>query len=169
MVFVEWPCCGCYVDADGTPPRRSLVRNWNWLLVFSGIGMVIIEVILGAATGFDFALVGGCLMAGGAAGLLTGSFNIGLATTGVLAFLYIAFFRKYIRSKLTAPDKPGNLDSIIGRSALVTEPIAPHRPGQVKVGDEVWRAALPQGVAESKSAGETVRVESIDGVTLLVR
>lgn len=145
------------------------MKNWNWLMIFAGIGMVIIEVVLGAATGFDFALVGACLVAGGGVGLLTGSVKIGLATTGVLAFVYIAFFRKYVRSKLTATGKSSNVDSLVGQIALVTEPVGPHKPGQVKVRDELWRASLAEGTMETKSTGETVRVESIDGVTLRVR
>jgi membrane-bound serine protease (ClpP class) len=145
------------------------LRNWNWLLVFAGIGMIIVEVLLGAATGFDFALVGACLVLGGGAGLLFGSVKLGLATTAALAFIYIAFFRRYIRSKVTAAGKPSNVDAILGRTAVVTEPIAPHKPGQVRVGDELWRAALADGVTETRSAGESVRVETVDGVTLLVR
>jgi membrane-bound serine protease (ClpP class) len=150
-------------------PGRFPVKNWNWLLVFGGLGMVIIEVLLGAASGFDFALVGACLILGGGAGLLLGSFKTGLLVTTVLGFVYIAFFRKYIRSKFTAADKPSNIDSIVGRQALVTEMIAPGKAGQVKVGDELWRAALAEGLQETKSAGESVKVESVDGVTLQVR
>lgn len=145
------------------------MKDWNWLLVFAGMGMVIIEVLMGAATGFDFALMGACLILGGGAGLLVGSAKIGLLTTAVLGFVYITFLRKYIRSKLTATDKPSNVDAILGRKAIVVEPIAPDKPGQVKVGDELWRAALVEGIRESKSAGESVQIESVDGVTLHVR
>ena len=102
-------------------------------------------------------------------GLLTGSVNIGLATTSILGTVYIVFFRKYVRSKLSAEDKPSNVDSILGRNALVTEAIAPNKPGQVKVSGELWRAILADGSSETKSAGENVSVVSIDGVTLHVR
>src|SRR5579864_1722935 len=46
--------------------RRSFpVGNWvNWLLVIGGIVCVIIELALGALTGFDLALVGGSLAVG---------------------------------------------------------------------------------------------------------
>lgn len=145
------------------------MKNWNWLMIFAGIGMVMVEVILGAATGFDFALVGVCMVAGGGVGLLTDSVRMGLATTGALAFVYIAFFRKYVRSKLTAAGKPSNVDSLVGSVGLVTEPVGPHKPGQVKVGDELWRASLAEGITETKTPGESVRVESIEGVTLRVR
>ena len=161
-----------YADAMLTPTQSAAeapMKNWNWLMVFAGMGMVIIEVILGAATGFDFALMGGCLILGGAAGLLAGSVKVGLAATAVLGSIYIIFLRKYIRSKLTATDKPSNVDSILGRKGIVVEPVTPDKAGQVKVGDELWRATLVDGVRETKSAGESVQIESIDGVTLHVR
>ena len=48
--------------------------NWvNWSLVIAGIICVIIELAMGAMTGFDLALVGAALAVGGGIGLLTGS------------------------------------------------------------------------------------------------
>ena len=44
----------------------------NWLLVIGGIVCVIIELALGALTGFDLALVGASLAVGGAIGLFAG-------------------------------------------------------------------------------------------------
>ena len=53
--------------------------NWlNWVLVIGGFVCVIIELALGALTGFDLALVGASLAAGGAVGILFGSANVGL-------------------------------------------------------------------------------------------
>ncbi len=146
------------------------MRNlWNWMLVFSGLGMVLVEVLLGAFTGFDFALVGTCLMVGGGVGLFFGSAKVGLASTAALAAVYLVFFRKYVRSKVTAPDKPSNVDTLIGRKGVVTEEIGPHNAGQVRVGGEVWRATLVEGSQETRAAGQSVVVESVDGVTLHVR
>jgi hypothetical protein len=49
------------------------VGNWvNWLLVIGGIVCVIVELVLGAMTGFDLALIGGSLTIGGGIGLLLG-------------------------------------------------------------------------------------------------
>ena len=44
----------------------------NWLLVIGGIVCVIVELALGAMTGFDLALIGGSLAIGGGIGLLVG-------------------------------------------------------------------------------------------------
>jgi membrane protein implicated in regulation of membrane protease activity len=146
------------------------VRNWvNWSLVIGGVFLVVLEVVLGTITGFDLALIGVSLVAGGAIGLLTGSTKIGLFAAGAFALLYLAFLRRRIRSKLMSPNQPMNTDSLVGKHALVTERIAPHAPGMVRVGDELWRAAVPSGDQTAIEPGSTVTVVSIDGVTLSVK
>jgi len=146
------------------------VRNTlNWLLIGGGLIMIIVEVILGAATGMDFALVGISMAAGGGIGLYFESWRVGMLATAVMAFIYLAFFRKYIRSKLSSPDRPSMTDALVGRTALVTARIADHAPGAVRVGDEVWRAALAPGAGGTREPGDSVVVDAVEGVTLNVR
>jgi membrane protein implicated in regulation of membrane protease activity len=152
--------------------RRTEVNNSvNWILIIVGALAVVAEVILGAVTGFDLALIGCALAAGGAVGLLFGSPELGLLSAGVFSFLYLAFLRRNIRSKLTGPNRATNIDAVIGRTAVVVEPIAPHGAGMVRLGDELWRAALKdegEGAA-AIATGATVVVDSVEGVTLKVR
>lgn len=144
--------------------------NWvNWLLLIGGIVCVIAELALGALTGFDLALIGGSLAAGGAIGLFFHSANAGLISAGALAFVYLAFLRRWLRAKLTVKTTPMNVDAVVGKTALVLKRIAPHEPGQVKVGDEVWRAELAQPEDAPREAGARVTVEAVEGVTLKVR
>lgn len=146
------------------------MNNWvNWSLVIGGVGLVVLEVVLGTVTGFDLALIGVSLVAGGAIGLLAGSTKVGLFSAGAIALIYLAFLRRRIRSKLMSPNKPMNTDSLVGKHALVTERIAPHAPGMVRVGDELWRAAVPPDALAAIEPGSTVTVVSIDGVTLGVK
>jgi membrane protein implicated in regulation of membrane protease activity len=146
------------------------VGNWvNWLLVIVGIICVIIELSLGAFTGFDMALVGGSLAVGGAVGLVTGSAKIGLLAAGVLAFLYLAIFRSWLKSKMTVKNHASNVDAVIGKTGVVTQKIAPREAGQVKVGDELWRAELASAQDAARDTGAEVKVESVEGVTLKVR
>jgi membrane protein implicated in regulation of membrane protease activity len=143
----------------------------NWLLLIVGVLAFVFEVLLGVVTGFDLALLGASLAAGGAVGLLAGSAKVGILSAGLLAFAYLAFFRRRIRSRLLVTHTPSNADAVLGRTGVVTDRIAPHAPGRIKVGDEVWRARLAHD-AEGEPArepGATVTVESIDGVTLNVR
>src|SRR5215470_13377381 len=87
-----------------------LMVNWvNWLLVIFGIACVIAEVALGAITGFDLALIGGCLVVGGGIGLAFGSANVGLFAAGGLALIYFGLFRGWIRSKLQSHHQASNV------------------------------------------------------------
>ena len=143
----------------------------NWILIITGAVAVVGEVLLGAATGFDLALIGVALAAGGSLGLLFGSTQVGLFSAGAFAFLYLAFLRRRIRSRLTGPNRATNIDAVIGRTAVVTERIAPNAAGRVRLGDELWRASLRDEGQDAAAIepGATVVVDSVEGVTLRVR
>ena len=144
--------------------------NWvNWLLVIGGIVCVIIELALGALTGFDLALLGASLAVGGGIGLLAGSAKIGLIAAGALALLYLAVFRSWLKAKLTVKDQASNVDAVVGKTGVVTKRIAVREPGMVKVGAEIWRAELTGGDESARDAGAVVMVQSVEGVTLRVR
>jgi membrane protein implicated in regulation of membrane protease activity len=146
------------------------VSNWvNWLLVIGGAVCVIVELAMGAFTGFDLVLVGISLATGGGLGFIFGSEKIGLLSAGGLALVYFVFLRSWMRKRLTVKDHPSNVDAVVGRTGVVTARIAPHEPGQVKVGDEIWRAELAQADGAAHTPGEKVTVESVEGVTLKVR
>jgi membrane protein implicated in regulation of membrane protease activity len=146
------------------------VGNWvNWLLVIGGIVCVIVELALGAFTGFDLALAGGSLAVGGGIGLLTGSGKIGLLSAGGLALVYLAVFRSWLKARLTVRDQPSNVDAVLGKTCVVTKRIAPREAGLVKLGSEEWRAELVSAEDVAKDVGATVRVDSVEGVTLKVR
>src|SRR5260370_20809980 len=76
------------------------VGNWvNWLLVIGGIVCVIVELALGAATGFDLALIGGSLTIGGAVGFFSGSARIGLFAAGGLLLGVFVLFRGWLTGR----------------------------------------------------------------------
>jgi membrane protein implicated in regulation of membrane protease activity len=146
------------------------VGNWvNWLLVIGGLVCVIIELALGALTGLDLALVGGSLTVGGVIGLLAGSARVGLLAGGVLALVYLAIFRSWLKSRLTVKNIASNVDAVVGKTGVVTKRIAPSEPGMVKVGAEVWRAELAGAEDAARDLGANVTVQSVEGVTLKVR
>ncbi len=146
------------------------MRNFfNWMLIAGGFVMIIVELILGAATGFDFALIGVSLAVGGGVGIFFESTRVGLVAAGTFTILYFAFLRRVVRSKLSSPNQPSNADALIGRTGLVTVRISEQVVGEVKVGDEVWRAALAHNATGPREAGAEIKVDSIEGVTLHVR
>lgn len=144
--------------------------NWvNWFLLIGGVIFIIVELALGAFTGFDLALVGASLVTGGALGLVFSSAHVGLISAAALAFIYLAFLRRWMRKRLTVKDHASNVDAVVGKTGVVTARIAAHEPGQIKVGDEVWRAELAHAGDAARNPGEKVVVESVEGVTLKVR
>ena len=138
-------------------------------MVIGGLICVIIELALGALTGLDLALVGGSLTIGGTIGLLAGSARIGLLAGGVLALVYLAIFRSWLKSQLTVKNIASNVDAVVGKTGVVTKRIAPSEPGMVKVGAEVWRAELAGAEDVARDLGAQVTVQSVEGVTLKVR
>ena len=144
--------------------------NWvNWLLVIAGIVCVIVELALGAMTGFDLALIGGSMAIGGAVGLITVSGKVGLLAAGTLALVYLAIFRRWLRAKLTGKEQPTNVDAVVGKTGVVTQRITAREPGMIRVAGEIWRAALAGTEDGAREPGATVTVESVEGVTLKVR
>jgi membrane protein implicated in regulation of membrane protease activity len=85
-----------------------------------------------------------------------------------LSLVYLALFRKWLRVKLTVQHRPSNIDAIVGTQGVVIKRIAPREAGLVKLGSEVWRAELAADDVP-RDTGTTVKVQSVEGVTLKVR
>lgn len=136
----------------------------SYLLIVIGVGCIILELILGVATGFDLFLVGLTLIVGGGVGLGTGSVKMGFLTTGVLSLGYVVFGRSLIKDRLKIQTTRTNADALLGQAGRVAKMIGPGHPGQVKVEGEVWRAEADHAL----DAGQEVVVESVSGVTLKV-
>ncbi len=68
---------------------------------------------------------------------------------------------QHTRPRVNTPDA-----GLIGRHGVLTEPGS--AGPRVRVGDSDWSARLPRDVADSP-AGTRVRVEGVDGTTLVVR
>jgi membrane protein implicated in regulation of membrane protease activity len=97
-------------------------NSLNWILLIVGVLAFVAEVVLGAATGFDLALLGASLAAGGAVGLLFGSPKVGLFAAGVFAFS-ISCSPKAHSFQVVEPARAVDVDALLGKSALVTERI----------------------------------------------
>jgi membrane protein implicated in regulation of membrane protease activity len=140
----------------------------NWILIIGGAVLILIEVLLGAATGFDFLLIGSALLLGGLFGLLLKSASLGVAAAGVLALAYVFFGRRHVRSRFGRPNMPSNTDSLIGKTVRVVEPIRAGHPGRVKHEGEEWRAESARPSATVLDTGTEARIVRIDGVTVFV-
>jgi membrane protein implicated in regulation of membrane protease activity len=70
-------------------------------------------------------------------------------------------------SRLEIPPRPDDLDTVVGKVALVVEPMPPGSFGRVEMRGTAWSAKNigPQPLA----SGERVKVEQVDGLILGVR
>ena len=143
--------------------------SWNWLLIVVGALLILLEVILGAATGFDLLLIGSAVLLGGVLGLVTGSVVAGAAAAGVLALLYVFLGRRRIRARFVRSGVETNTDALIGRAARVVQPVTDLEAGRVEVDGEVWRAKLASPQDGPIAAGGIARIQRIDGVTVFVK
>lgn len=141
----------------------------NWVLIIVGALAVLTEVVLGGFAGFDLVLIGTCIAAGGAIGLACHDVRIGYAAGAALSVVYIVVGRRWVRARMRRPSVQTNTDALIGQRGLVTGEIAQHAPGQVRVDGQVWRAQGPDTETSPIRVGTEVVIESVNGVTLLVR
>ena len=142
---------------------------WDWVLIVTGALLVLVEVAFGGFAGFDLVLIGSAFIIGGIAGMMLKNPALGFVTAAVLCLLYIGLGRRLVRKRMLTKPIPSNADALIGLKGIVTQRIAPHAPGQVRVRDEVWRAAPAAGIDGPLENGTEVTVTAVDGVTLQVR
>jgi membrane protein implicated in regulation of membrane protease activity len=143
--------------------------NWNWLLIAAGAVLILVEVALGGFAGFDVVLIGSAFVLGGAIGLITGSATTGFVVASALCVLYIAIGRRWVRARMQHRATASNVDALLGQKGLVMARLSDQEAGQVKVADETWRARPAAGIAGPFEPGTVVTVDSVDGVTLLVK
>jgi membrane protein implicated in regulation of membrane protease activity len=141
----------------------------NYFLAVVGVIAIIMEVLLGAPTGFDLLLIGVIFLLGAGVGVLFKSFIFALMAIIFLSFFYVIFGRGVIKNKLFSEDKKTGADRLVGKEAVVVKEITKNKAGQVKVEGEIWRAVIDEVSDDSTIAvGEHVGITSISGVTLTV-
>ena len=146
-----------------------MIVNWNWVLLLAGALMILVEVLLGGFSGFDLVLIGSAFVLGGGIGLMTGSALVGFVVASALCLAYIALGRRWVRDRIRGRRVASNVDALVGQQGLVTQRVATHEAGQVKVKDETWRAVPAAGVHGPFEPGHVVTVAGVEGVTLQVR
>jgi len=144
--------------------------NANWV----GMGFVILAFVLFV---LDIkAPTHGVLTFGGIASFVLGAFllfntpemEVPWATIITLALLTATFFAFAMTKALQAQRRPPatGLESLIGRTALVRQPVGAGQEGMVLVEGELWRAESESGPL---ATGEKVVITSRDGYRLRVR
>jgi membrane protein implicated in regulation of membrane protease activity len=137
---------------------------WGWVVVGA--------VLLGAelfvvATDFYLVFIG---VAAVAVGLVAWT-GVGLpvwgewALFGALAVLLLVFFRGWAKARWGATARVD--DTLVGEQGVALEALAPGSGGRVELRGSPWSGRNAGGTAIG--AGERVRVERVEGLTLHVR
>lgn len=133
-----------------------------WLTALVAFG--VIEASTAALVSVWF--MGGALGAMIAA-LLGASIGIQLAVFAVVSAALLAGLRPFVQKYLKPRTVPTNVDSLIGRTAVVVEEIDNlHATGTVRIDSVLWMARSAQD--QTIPVGATVRVERIEGVKVFV-
>jgi membrane-bound serine protease (ClpP class) len=134
------------------------------------IGLLLAEMLL--PTGGVLAVVGAAgLVAAGVVALGDDSASAdyigpGLITLGVLSLITSIFIgRKVVAAHRDEPVRTG-WEELIGRDADVRQTLRPE--GQIWVDGALWKARVADGEPQVE-IGNRVRIESIDGLTLVVK
>ena len=140
------------------------------VLALIGIGLLLAELLL--PTGGVLAVLGAAgLVAGGVVALSSDASNadfigpalITLGLASVVVFFFVA--RKVVAAHRDEPVRAGS-EELVGALAEARSTIDPE--GQVWIEGALWRAHLGDG-AEPVRLGDRVRVDAVEGLTLVVR
>ncbi len=143
----------------------DFIIEWLWLVfIVFGILLAVTELIFGVDTSLDLVLIGSTFLIGGFIAWLTNSWVVAPITTGVICVAYLAIGRRYIHRWTAVAKEKTNIDTIIGASGTVVQPIVKNTFGIVRVRSEEWRAVADEDIA----VNEEVVVKSISGVTITV-
>ena len=140
--------------------------SWAWL-IFIGVGLflMILELFIGIDTGLDLVFVGTAFALAGLITLAIGSWVWTALVAGIICLVYVVVGRRYVHRRTAVAATKTNIDLIIGKSGVVQQEIRRDRDGQVKVGNEEWRARSEEDI----KAGEEIVVTGVSGVTLNVK
>ena len=141
------------------------------IILISVVAAVLLLAELLLPTGGVLAIVGavGLVIAGvvafGEDTELSDYAGAGLITFGVLSLAtFFIITPKVLRSQVDAPVQTGRED-LEGKVAEVREPLDPQ--GQVWYDGALWKARVADG-ARPQGIGNRVRIDSVDGLTLIV-
>lgn len=101
------------------------------------------------------------------AALLGAPFFVQVILFAVFSILFLMVTKPLAKDLLKIGGERTNSDRIIGEKGIVTTEILPFSMGQVKVQGQIWSALAEDG--EPINVNETVLVQSIEGVKLIVK
>lgn len=137
-----------------------------WLLIAALF--VVIEIFTSgfAVACFSVGCVFGAILAACELSLTWQVVSFAIGT--FLAFIFIRpVVVKYLDNKTNDNGVKTNMDSIIGKTAVVTEKIEENGFGRVKIDGDDWKAQTADG--SEVEVGKKVKIESFESIVLTVK
>ncbi len=143
---------------------KNIQFEWIWIALFiifvvaelASVGLITIWFAAGSLVGLALAF-------------MDVSFTIQLIVFFIASIALLIFTRpilkKYVYKNKEAMKT--NVDSVIGKTALVTKKITEHHFGEVKVAGQVWSAISENGVEIEEECN--VEIIAVKGVKLIVK
>ena len=92
--------------------------------------------------------------------------GIQVAVFAIVSILAIFLLRPIIKKKINSEKIPTNVDALIGKTAVVTNPILENFPGSIKIEGIEWSAICKES---SYDVGDLVEIVEIKGNTILIK
>ena len=143
---------------------NGLSPHWIWLTLT--IIFVIIEAITLGLTTIWFALAGIILIF---LSFLPIVFEVQILIFLAISAIFIFFTRPLALKKFKTGRVKTNVDSLVGKIALVTKQITEFDSGEVKLNGQIWTARLEEGSTVNLTEGIKCEVIKIEGVHAIVR
>lgn len=141
-----------------------IVEPIHWLIAF--VVLLAIEIATMGLTTIWFA---GGAIAGFAVNLLGGNIWIQIIAFLAVSFLMLVFTRPFAMKYINKGRTKTNVDELIGKCAVVTEPIDNlNSTGKVKLKGMDWTARTKEGLTVIPK-GNQVEILSVEGVKLIVQ
>lgn len=135
---------------------------WHWLIL--SVALIILEILMPGAyflwMGISAAIVGGAMFVVPQMPIL-----VQVLIFAVLSVITVVMYKSYRKKNPIVTDEPAlnrRAEQYVGQSFTLTEPIV-NGEGKIKVDDSTWKIT-----GADIDAGETVRVISVEGSTLIV-
>lgn len=138
--------------------------NYKYWLV-ACVAFVILE-ILPPPTHFFFVCMAFGALGASVAALFSSIVWLPWVVFAVVSVALTPLMIPLARFLFTPKPHASNVDALLGQKALVTESIAPHAPGVVKIKGESWRAVSDSDQFEKD---QWVIVDRIEGASAIVR
>lgn len=144
-----------------------MLQAWHiWLIV--GFLLALSEILVPGFFLLPFGVAAGITAAVSLTGMgVVWQLTIFVLGGALLVFLTRRFFVRADRSSGEGEAKT-NIEALVGKSAVVTQPVAFERRGYVKVGGEEWGAVYPHDDDTVLEVGTRVRLKDLDGIKFII-